>query len=1266
MTEGIGVRMHVAQGVWGALRAALAAMLVVLAAAGHSRAEVDPVRLTVEVSWSPVPGSVVSPQAPGVVGATLELSSGRVAEAISWPSSNDPAAVAGLAAPEPGPGGVWTLGRESSGRVRARIESSIRSTLSVRAGGTTWTIPVAALLDGPQRSPSTRGVVVEVRRLPWDSLEVRAPGDGLSKPGTLVPVTIGLNILEPEPTEVDLTLSARLRPIRGDRPSWEESTRLTLRTNTPAPPLHVLSVPTPTEQGTYVLELAATWTPREPPADGSRLSRLWRRLGKRPAGSALRRVSLAVVGEGDEAPGGAGPVAGGPDRGEVLVDAAELGRPRGLRPRPEGRTPADSPAIDASWAVPPDLLVAPPRRERIWNLISRVGTDDRPLAVAGADGLSWTAAPLKVAHPDRPHRLELTVLGGQPSAMAVAMVAPGDRPRLLLDARGSGPEVAPGGGRPAVLSWLVWPDTADPVLVVANRSGVTPLRLGEARLIELAGEPAPLSLVGTPPDGGRGLAVRMTGLGDLERFGGAGDDGPDDPIARGTHLASYLGSVGASAVVLPTALPDRDVRAALGGQAAEDPIGPDRRSALRSVLDRRGVTTILEVRVDGETLPGLPPPGTYEAEAEGLARLDRSGKADSVRPSYNLLRPEVQEAMTRQVCSALRGVDGAGGGPTPSVLLRLGPGPTLPGRPDTGLDDETYARFVAEAIKGADAPGLDRADPGRFASRHDYLTGPASVPWLTWRSRRVGAFYARLSEAVAEASPGSRLLLVTPGLDDGPAGAEARRFDRDGLPPDGAWRSLGLDLADWPRGDGPGPILLRGAGVGSGDLEHDLSTHPALDAQVRGRPARGLTLGLSDRPSGGETRLDVAPGPLRLSSPEISPGSGGDEAFGHAMAALDPGWVVVSSPCLAGQEDRLRRFARVYRALPSPGEGPAQTASGGVVVRSIPAGPSSYFCLANDTPFSARVAAVVASTTPVTIEDLGRGVALEAEAVAGGRRATVDLPPFGVSALRVDVPGARLASISASYEARRESLRQAVSRRLQALSQGGAIADINPGFEPGSVIRQASGDPDDPSESATGWAVEGGAGATVEIDRSLPRTGRGSLLLTAPKAPAWASSPGFSTPGPTATLRAFLRTDPPDAAVRVRIESDPGAAEPVQLAADLPEADRGAWSPMALRAPGLPSGPDAMLRLRFELRSPGRLWIDDLALTGPGLAQARSCLTAALQAYEEGRIADFARLARSHWVVEAGGPIEARPPDQAVPPLAGEVSTDLPSRTRLR
>src|SRR6185312_2676728 len=151
-------------------------------------------------------------------------------------------------------------------------------------------------------------------------------------------------------------------------------------------------------------------------------------------------------------------------------------------------------------------------------------------------------------------------------------------------------------------------------------------------------------------------------------------------------------------------------------------------------------------------------------------------------PAYHPLHPEVRRALRRRVegAAAARGERPGLAG----LLIRLGPGPTLLGSPETGVDDVTFARFVREAFDAETArgiPGVRAADPDRFAARAQFVAGPGRMPWLTWRSRGIAALYGELAEAAAGAAPGALLAVGTPGLDAGPAGREARKVDLSGL-----------------------------------------------------------------------------------------------------------------------------------------------------------------------------------------------------------------------------------------------------------------------------------------------------------------------------------------------------------------------------------------------------------------------------------------------------------------------------------------------------
>ena len=73
------------------------------------------------------------------------------------------------------------------------------------------------------------------------------------------------------------------------------------------------------------------------------------------------------------------------------------------------------------------------------------------------------------------------------------------------------------------------------------------------------------------------------------------------------------------------------------------------------------------------------------------------------------------------------------------------------------------------------------------------------------------------------------------------------------------------------------------------------------------------------------------------------------------------------------------------------------------------------------------------------------------------------------------------------------------------------------------------------------------------------------------------------------------------------------------------------------RASDIPASGLDTARIRFEMMTPGVLWIDDLRIGSEAPSKsarlnARITLLAALQAYREQRFADFARLAESHWI----------------------------------
>ena len=1076
----------------------------------------DAVRLTVDLGWgtprkgADLAGGATPGQAEGPKPEyALELTQGRVVEAMAWPpmgaaGPGGSAVSTAAVATAPGSKGSWRLGSEPEGRIRARLEAPLDASLIVRCGDQVVSMPVAAVLERPQHTPPQAPLIVNVERLPWDSLAVdlcESGRDGIVAPGIEVPFSIAFNILWPDCAEVNVHATAVLRPARGGDAVWRSEQSSVVPTNRRELAAQSWSVTAPRAEGTYVLEVRATWEPTGA-RDGSRLGRLIRR--RKPATvmtSASRRVVLTVID-----PQARSAAAGGTGAGrarDTEVDAIDLARLRSYRLLASGRSPTAEPGRP-SWAIPSVALIESSRRDRLRGWIMRSGAEAAKLEPADSSGLAWSAVGLKVAHPDRPHRLTLKVKGGEPASLGVALIEPasagtGNPPRLLLDACASGPPILQADS-PAAFTWLVWPNSAETVLLLVNRSPDATVRLGTVTLTELEDVPSAPNLVEPRTSDIRTLGLYLNGPNPLGPYGG--ESLSHDALTTAGNLAKYLGYCGASAVVLPESLADRSIRRALDGQADEDSTGPDRLETIRRVLGRQGCSLWLELEFDGpEPLPGLPPADSSEAERRGLVRLDRHGQVDG--PVYHPLQPEVREAMKRRVVEALErtrpvanGNDG-GSGTVAGLVIRLGPGPTLLGTPDTGLDDATFERFVHETFSPETAngiPGLANADPDRFAVRSRYLAGVGRMPWLTWRSRAIAALYAELAEAARTAVPGAVLAVVTPGLDGGPAGTEARRVDRAGLIPSQAWRSVGLDLQAWPSGPGE-PLVLRGAALSTDALAHDLATSPDLDGLVATRAQRGLLLAIdAEQPSG----VGVAIGPARneetseatstsASRPSSDPtGSGAsarntsppgqsiwltalplgegpaaDEPLGHALAALDARWIFVAGKAISGHEERVRRFAAVLRALPAwPAvaigtQGDSNPKPFGVAVRSMSDGAQTFLAIANDSPYPIRLASMLDAPGSASVEDLGRGLRLSPLPEPGGRQLVLDLLPFGVAAIRVAAPRVKVSSVTpypsesvlTAMQARFDELTVQLARLNRGLTAGPA-EPVNPGFEP--------------------------------------------------------------------------------------------------------------------------------------------------------------------------------------------------------------------------
>lgn len=1231
---------------------------------GARRAQPSIVRATLEVTWkTPQPPEL--PELPKEHQATgssqtveAELAEGKIVDVLVGGSAGDHllantlrARVAAGDSPA-----RRVLGDSHEGHVHVRVEAPISGDLLIRAGGRLTRFSLSSLVDRPQRTLPDAPVEVVVRRIPWDPIAFElVEGEGVCAPGSLVPIALGFNILSAEPCDIGLQYVAELRSARDSSVHWRYDGRPeVLQTNTTDAVQRRIVVPMPNEEGTYVLEVRASWDSAAS-LEASALSRLLRRKRSGPSGSAIRRGSLVVFDAGNRdkatADGNAPP---------RVVDQIELARARSGRAVASGRAPIGG--LDKRWPVPTEALVEPRFRDRVKGWISR--SDEHLLAPADATTVAWSALELKSGRLGQAHRLTVTLNDGPVEALGVALVVPGTssaQERMLLDASVSS-RVSEDAQSSRTVSWLVWPDHASPVLVLVNRNDLAPLSLKSITLEELPGGARPAEVGLIPSENARSLMLHILDT-DLKRMGGAVDGSAVvDRAALVRNIHGYARHCGASSVVVPQTLADRQGRLALDGQGHEDSLAPDMLDLLLRELKTTGMTAVVEVDCS-EQIDNLPPPNSIGARQRGLVRLDSRGEPTG--DAYNLVHPDVRAALRRSVTAAV--APRARHANLVGVLIRLGPESSLLGPLASGLDDRTYAEFVSAkfpAQESAQIPGLDKQAEDRFASRAGFVEGPGRTAWLDWRASTIGQVYSELADAVTESGPGGILALVTPVVDEGSAGEAARSADNAGDPADRAWQALGLELMHWEaRPDNL--VVLRGVADPIDPMAADLATNPELDAAVLTQKVRGVWIG-------GAT-------PDERDALTMTGGGSGaalETAFGHSMAVLDPSWVVISASAVTGRETDVANFARAYRALPrpQPEARPAPPLASGVAVRSWQRAGQTYVMIANDTPYEILQAAIARVPTGTVIEDVGRDVRLEpTEAPGGGQSLVLRLPAFGVATLRVGAPGVEIET-GGSYLPAMSTLESQAEGLSTRLGRSETFAGPPmPGFEPRArTIHPTSTTPagtgtDTEATQVVGWSSSGSSSNPLRLDTERPHEGRAALRMQAILRDAGAVSDEFLPPGgSTLIVKSWLRADIDGARVRVRVEGRTSMGEVVRRHADVP-VDAG-WTERVVRVPDLPADGLESMQVAFEWISdaPGTLWIDDVAVAGAGPSasegRARRVLLEALQAYRARRFADFARLIGSRRAKQAIPDLAA---DRAEPIRTGRAS-DLPANRRLR
>ncbi len=456
----------------------------------------------------------------------------------------------------------------------------------------------------------------------------------------------------------------------------------------------------------------------------------------------------------------------------------------------------------------------------------------------------------------------------------------------------------------------------------------------------------------------------------------------------------------------------------------------DIRDVAAQVFQANGIAFLASVEFTDTT--GLRRKAAAEQQRAGLARnpfcfvnkdgdqaID-TGSGTGAAENWNFIHPEVEAAMLGIVDDlALKfkrqpnflGMNWTayfGGGWIPTFR-------TVGGPLDSGYDDATISAFERDTQTRVP---VDGADPGKFRKRFEFLTSPAMLAaWTDWRARRLHGFYAKAAARLKRHRPD---LACSAGCYTG-----VDHFRE--------WKKSGRPFLEYLSGWGWNPQLFRDDGAlwftlwlpAAGRYEPAFkqkeyacawmaNASPEVYAAVDLGAHRSVMLTYGWL----EIERVAAQMPWRADWPRpyqstMEVQQGGDfarEPYAQAMVGLDPNLVMfgfTDANMLVGQEQQLRDFTRVYRALPAARFHPVNQTGfhSNLAIRELRQNGQLYFYAVNPGywPIKGRIAIAGAAH----VAGLVSGDIIKGSDASGAIAVPVELGPFGMAAFQA--PAARQA-----------------------------------------------------------------------------------------------------------------------------------------------------------------------------------------------------------------------------------------------------------------
>lgn len=1126
---------------------------------------------------------------------------------------------------------------------RTQLHVELRATAA--AAPMVLSLPAAeAAAAGRRHKLDDDGAYLVVSRAPGDRLRIVTQRDSLVfSPGETWALEVETD-LSPGSMQEPVTLRARLASLGSEAVLWQTEQPATRSAGARV----ALTVPIPTEEGVYRVVLDAT-APEPLP----------RRLV--PFETRQAEVSRSF---------------------ELAVVDAQRRRPATTSSRtPELTFDPASPSWRQrmpAWAQLPLLKGNGWRPSSETRSAVRPGPEGTALVELPPRGVgtsaSWQAYPISVAAPGEPYLLEVAVPAGAAQHLSVCLLEQDEGGRIATTATAAGfymgDEFSAPGDALVRRRIRLWPQTAAPLLAVANCSAVHPARFGTIALyrdalpVEAGAEEA---AVGEAEAAGRrslayaavpALAAACGAPAEYDASGGLRVDGWQTFWTAGRRLVHQMRADGCNAALVSVcddggaltpveglACSPRYDRRALGA-ASPDPLRKDVVELWLRLFASERATLIPAINL-AAPLPALEQ--LRETEGESVEWIGSDGRTWSARqgvpkargPRYNLLHPAVRATLVDRIGAlASRYAKHASFGGVALQVSGDGYG-ALPGL-DWGFDDATVRRF--DESTGERTPGEGNE---RFAQRAAHLTGPARAAWRKWRADETTSFYRAVLERLRQERPDAQLVLCFEGLLAAPTIADAvRKAVADGGSFEHAIGEAGIDLQTLAAT--PGIVVPRPYLAGC----EDRLQPRALDLQWNRAPewdqslaAVSLAAGMSFH--GAET-VTLAGFTGREAPPELvwrtcsTPrGDVARRSLAVALAERDPWWLVAGGTSwTAGVDPTVRNFLEVFRRLPAcPAEVRGERRQP-VVARVYRSGGKTTVALVNPAPWPVRVELPLEYDATVAWERLGQASQLTADVAAAGTLSgtsstwSAELAPYDLAAwrfdaerLRVAAPQTTVTDLSAAELQRRV---EDIESRLRNLDLERELAGLeNAGFETLGA-----------GEDIPGWQTRAGLAGRVVLDDAAHEGARAIRLVSTDQVGAGIQSQRFPLPTTGQLLvRSRVRASglEPQARLYALVEFEGYAGVERRydvLGDDTPLGD--GWTVQELAVNDLPLGAGGAARIQFLLTGKGQVWIDQVQLFDVWFGSRQRVelvkrLYAARAALEDGRSLECLHLVSDYW-----------------------------------